>query len=206
MAFVTGQTIPLAEFQQKQQPFINRSVEKAMRILSRSMVLLVVLCQMLAGCGRPPARESVKSEKSATGPSQQQAGLQVVTPSAVLPDSPEKTTVTETQKTLPEDVIILRGSALGAVKFEHKLHSARAANCETCHHPSRREKPATAPQQACSNCHTKVAISPMKTKLQAAFHNPTAAAGTCIDCHKTETAKRKVAPVKCLGCHKKENI
>jgi len=177
-----------------------------MRILSRSMVLLMVLCQMLAGCGRTPVKESVKSETAETAPSQQQAGFQVIAPSAVLPDSPEKTTVTETQKALPKDIVILRGSALGAVKFEHKLHSARAAKCETCHHPSRREKPATALQQACSNCHTKVAISPMKTKLQAVFHNPTAAAGTCIDCHKAETAKGNVAPVKCLGCHKKENI
>jgi hypothetical protein len=161
---------------------------------------------MLAGCGRTPAKEHVKSDKSEPAPSQQQAVLQVIAPIAVLPGSPEKTTVAQTEKALPKDVIILRGSALGAVKFEHKLHSARTAKCETCHHPSRREKPNAALQQACSDCHTKVAISPMKTKLQAAFHNPTAAAGTCIDCHKAETAKGKVAPVKCLGCHKKENI
>lgn len=168
-----------------------------MRILSRSVVLLMVLCQMLAGCGRSPAKESVESEKSEPALSQQQAGFQVI----------EKTTVTETQKALPKDVVILRGSALGAVKFEHKLHAqTRAAKCETCHHPSRREKPNTALQQACSGCHTKVAVSPMKTKLQAAFHNPTAAAGTCIDCHKAETAKGKVAPVKCMGCHKKEKV
>ena len=55
-------------------------------------------------------------------------------------------------------------------------------------------------------CHTKVAIAPMKTKRQAAFHNATAAAGTCINCHKAENAKGKLTPVKCLGCHKKENI
>lgn len=178
-----------------------------MRILSRSVVLLMVLCQMLAGCGQTPAEERVKSEKSEPVPSQQQAVFQVIAPAAVLPGSPEKTAaVAGTQKALPKDVIILRGSALGAVKFEHKLHSTRTANCETCHHPSKREKPATALQQACSTCHTKVAISPMKTKLQAVFHNPTAATGTCIDCHKAETAKGKVAPVKCLGCHRKENI
>jgi hypothetical protein len=177
-----------------------------MRILSRSVVLLIVLCQMLAGCGRTPAKERVKGDKSEPAPSQQQAVLQVIAPIAVLPGSPEKTAVAQTETALPKDVIILRGSALGAVKFEHKLHSARTAKCEICHHPSRREKPAAALQQACSDCHTKVAISPMKTKLQAAFHNPTAAAGTCIDCHKAETAKGKVAPVKCLGCHKKENI
>lgn len=177
-----------------------------MRTLSRSVVLLMVLCQMLAGCGRTPAKESVKSEKSEPAPSQQQAVFQAIVPSAVLKGSPEKTTVAETQKALPKDLVILRGSALGAVKFEHKLHSARAAKCETCHHPSKPEKPNAALQQACSDCHTKAAVSPMKTKLQAAFHNPTAAAGTCIDCHKAETAKGKVAPVKCMGCHKKEKV
>lgn len=46
----------------------------------------------------------------------------------------------------------------------------------------------------------------MKTKLQAAFHNPTATAGLCIDCHKAEDAKGKKAPVKCADCHKKENV
>jgi len=126
-------------------------VEKAMKILSKSVVLLLVLCQMLAGCGRTPAEERVKGEKSAPAPSQQQAAFQVIAPRAVLPGSPEKTTVAETQKALPKDVVILRGSALGAVKFEHKLHAQeRTAKCETCHHPSRREKPATALQQACA--------------------------------------------------------
>jgi hypothetical protein len=161
---------------------------------------------MLAGCGRTPAGERVKGEKSAPALSQQQAAFQVIAPTALLQGSPEKTAVAGTQKGLPKDVIMLRRAALGAVKFEHTLHTARTAKCETCHHPSKPEKPATALQQACSTCHTKVAISPMKTKLQAVFHNPTGATGTCIDCHKAETAKGNVAPVKCLGCHKKEKV
>lgn len=182
--------------------------EKAtMRILSRSVVLLIVLYPMLAGDGRTPAEERVKSENSEPAPSQHQAAFQVNSPTALLQGPPGKTAVAETKQALPKDVVFLRGSPLGAVKFEHKLHSqARSTKCETCHHPSRREKPAATLQQACSDCHTKVAISPMKTKLQGAFHNPTAAAGTCIDCHKAESAKGKVAPVKCLSCHKKENI
>jgi hypothetical protein len=159
---------------------------------------------MLAGCGRTPAKE--QSEKSELAPSQQQSALQAIPPTALLQGSQEKTAVAGTQKAMPKDVIMLKGAALGAVKFEHKLHTARTANCETCHHPSKQEKPNAAPQQACSDCHTKVAKSPMKTKLQAAFHNPTAAAGTCIDCHKAETAKGKVAPMKCMGCHKKEKV
>ncbi len=108
----------------------------------------------------------------------------------------------------PKDTAILKGSPLGGVKFEHKLHQGRAANkCETCHHASKPEKPSKAPQQACMECHTKAAQAPMKTGLPAAFHNPAAQAGTCIDCHKAENAKGKKAPVgKCMDCHKKENV
>lgn len=108
-------------------------------------------------------------------------------------------------KTAPKDVVVLK-AALGGVRFEHKLHSeSRKIACETCHHASRPERPATAAQQACGQCHTSVAAAPMKTKLQAAFHNPTATAGTCIDCHKARNAKGQAAPVKCPDCHKKEN-
>jgi len=108
-------------------------------------------------------------------------------------------------KVTPKDVIILK-AALGGVRFPHKDHAVtRKVACETCHHSSRSEKPATAPQQACSTCHVSTAIPPMKTKLQAAFHNPMATAGTCIDCHKAQNAQGRAAPVKCLDCHKKEN-
>jgi len=110
----------------------------------------------------------------------------------------------QTQPT--KDTFILKGNPMGGVKFEHKLHVARAANkCETCHHPSKAEKPLKAPQQACMDCHTKPPQAGMKTGLPAAFHNPTAQAGTCIDCHKRQDAAGKKAPVKCTECHKKEN-
>ncbi|MCL5288086.1 MAG: cytochrome c family protein [Acidobacteria bacterium] len=102
-------------------------------------------------------------------------------------------------------MVILKAS-LGGVRFQHKVHVVeRKVTCEICHHPSNPQKPSTAPQQACSACHTSVAAPPMKTKLQAAFHNPTATQGTCIDCHKAQNAQGKKAPVKCLDCHKKEN-
>ena len=105
-----------------------------------------------------------------------------------------------------KDVIVLTGSPLGGVRLQHKLHATRAGNdCATCHHPSRPEKPASAPQQACSNCHMAKAAAPMKTIYQGAFHNPVAQAGTCIDCHKAENAKGKKAPVNCMDCHKQEN-
>ena len=127
-------------------------------------------------------------------------------PAPVIPSAPEKAVVTESKKVVPKDVLVLRGSPLGGVRFEHKLHGERVSQkCETCHHLSKPEKPATAPQQACSACHAKVAVLPMKTKYQAAFHNPMAQSGTCIDCHKAENATGKKAPVKCVDCHKKEN-
>jgi hypothetical protein len=104
------------------------------------------------------------------------------------------------------DTVILTGSPMGGVKFEHKLHSVdRGIKCETCHHASKPEKPLTKPQQKCTDCHTKTAEAPMKTKLQAAFHDPMAKKGTCIDCHLAENAKGKKAPTKCPECHKKEN-
>ena len=107
----------------------------------------------------------------------------------------------------PDTVILKETPVMGGVKFMHKLHAERAANkCETCHHASKPAKANTSAQQACRDCHTKTAAAPMKTKLQAAFHNPTAQAGNCITCHKTENAKGKKAPVKCADCHKKENV
>ncbi len=105
----------------------------------------------------------------------------------------------------PNDSYVLKGSPMGGVKFPHKQHMT-LTKCTTCHHASKPEKPASAPQQACTDCHTKTATPPMKTKLQAAFHNPTATAGVCIDCHKAENAKGKKAPTKCMDCHKKENV
>lgn len=109
----------------------------------------------------------------------------------------------------PKDIYILKGAPMGGVKFQHKLHEERAANkCETCHHASKPEKPAKALQQSCMKCHTKPPQAGMKTGRLAAFHNPLAQAGTCVDCHKQEIAKGKKAPApgKCAECHKKENV
>ena len=107
----------------------------------------------------------------------------------------------------PADVMILKGSPLGAVKFPHKLHAETYAGgkCQTCHHPSKPEKPATAPQQACRDCHTTPPQPGMKTNRQAAFHNPMAKSGTCIDCHLKEKAAGKNPPTTCMQCHKKSN-
>ncbi len=104
-------------------------------------------------------------------------------------------------------VVILKGAPLGGVKFDHAAHSKRqGVACTACHHPSKPEKPMKAAQENCTDCHTKVATAPMKTKLQAAFHDPMAKKGVCIDCHVKENGASKKAPTTCTGCHKKENV
>jgi len=107
----------------------------------------------------------------------------------------------------PKDTSILKGSPLGGVKFEHKLHVERAGNkCDGCHHASKPEKPLKAEQERCQDCHTKPAQPGMKTTAQAAFHDAAAKSGNCIDCHRTENAAGKKAPMKCPECHKKSNV
>ena len=93
---------------------------------------------------------------------------------------------------------------MGAVKYPHAAHAKLAGGrCELCHHASRPEKPLATRYQKCQDCHTTVATAPMKTKAQAAFHDPMAKKGICIDCHVKENAAGKKAPAKCLDCHKK---
>lgn len=246
------------------------SAEETMRITSRSAALLVVLCLMLASCGRMQSEESSRSESAKPEPTQAeskttpqgtvpateketksqaaarkqpnerlsgtqpqrvptpaeqkskavaapsetqrevQKGVAASTeqrkPAVTTKSAPANTLVAGEKKVPPKDVVILRGSPIGVVKFEHKLHQERAGNkCETCHHPSKPEKPAKAAQQSCLDCHTKPPQAGMKTGLQGAFHNPMAQAGTCVDCHKTQSAQGKKPPTKCMDCHKKEN-
>lgn len=105
--------------------------------------------------------------------------------------------------------VILKGSPLGGVKFEHKLHTERAEKkCDTCHHASKPEKPSKVAQEKCTNCHTKAVAAPMKTPTRGAFHDPLAKKGTCIDCHAKAISAGKKAPAagKCPECHKKENV
>jgi hypothetical protein len=102
------------------------------------------------------------------------------------------------------DSVVLKGAAMGGVKFDHKKHAADA-KCDTCHHPAKPEKAAKSPNQRCQDCHTTAAAAPMKTKAQAAFHNPAATQGACIDCHKKENLSGKKAPTKCTECHQKAN-
>ena len=108
-------------------------------------------------------------------------------------------------QTAPTAPIILKGAPMGAVKFDHTTHLKVAGKCGVCHHASKPQKPLNSPQQACTDCHTNPATPPVATKLQAAFHNPTATSGLCIGCHKTQGTGGKAAPLKCADCHKKSN-
>lgn len=104
------------------------------------------------------------------------------------------------------ETVVLKGAPMGGVKLEHAKHAKEyGAKCTDCHHASKPEKAMKAAQQKCSDCHTKVAEAPMKTKYQAAFHDPMAKKGTCADCHAKAVAAGKKAPAKCADCHKKEN-
>ena len=105
----------------------------------------------------------------------------------------------------PQGPILLKGAPLGAVKFDHTSHVKVAGKCDVCHHASKPEKPLKSSQEACTDCHTKPPTPPVTTSLQAAFHNPTATAGLCIDCHKRQNASGKATPVKCAECHQKAN-
>jgi Class III cytochrome C family len=107
----------------------------------------------------------------------------------------------------PPTVVILKGSPMGGVKFDHAMHSKMpGVKCENCHHPSKPQHPAKSAHEACPICHTKVATPPMTTNMQGAFHAAMAKSGTCIDCHLKENAAGKKAPTKCPECHKKENV
>jgi hypothetical protein len=100
--------------------------------------------------------------------------------------------------------VVLKGSPLGAVKFDHVKHVKSAdGKCEGCHHPSKPEKALATPHQRCQDCHTSPAVAPMKTRAQLAFHDGPAKKGVCVDCHLKATGK---VPLKCNECHKKDNV
>ena len=102
------------------------------------------------------------------------------------------------------DTAVMAGGAPGKVTLTHKAHAVQyGAKCESCHHPSKPGKALKTDHQKCGDCHTKAVSAPMKTKLQAAFHDPMAKKGTCVDCHVQANAKGKKAPVKCADCHRK---
>ncbi len=102
--------------------------------------------------------------------------------------------------------VVLKGSPLGGVKFDHTKHEKLSKNdCVSCHHESRPEKPNASPYQKCQDCHTTPAKPPMKTRAQFAFHDGPAKKGLCAGCHLEAAKNGAAAPQKCADCHKKEN-
>jgi hypothetical protein len=162
-------------------------------------VLLLFFCG-LVGCQQKPS-----SEPTAQAPPAQPTPSASPVATASSASAPAKTPKAEpapsaakapSQKP-PDHPLQLADSPLGIVTFDHAKHKLE---CVTCHHASRPEKPATAAEQACRSCHTKPPHPGMKTVRQAAFHNPTATAGTCIDCHKKSGVE---TPTACKQCHVK---
>ena len=103
------------------------------------------------------------------------------------------------------DKVVLKGAPMGGVNFDHAKHAKLVgdAKCDTCHHASKAEMPLKSKNQKCQDCHTKTVAAPMKTKAQAAFHDPMATKGLCVDCHVKEAAAGKKVPAakKCAECH-----
>lgn len=100
--------------------------------------------------------------------------------------------------------VVLKGSPMGGVSFDHAKHAKLAggdAKCVTCHHASKPEMPSKSPTQKCQECHTKAVAAPMKTNTRGAFHDAMAKKGLCVDCHAKEIAAGKKAPAKCQECH-----
>lgn len=89
----------------------------------------------------------------------------------------------------------------GTVTFTHGKH-AKLAECASCHHESKPEKPFTAPREKCSACHTTPATEPVKTSLRNAFHDTANETGICYACHQKEAAAGKTVPAVCNDCHK----
>jgi hypothetical protein len=105
------------------------------------------------------------------------------------------------QQPTPPETVTLK-AAMGNVTLPHAAHAKMAGTkCTDCHHASKPEMPKKTDFQACRDCHTKPATAPAKAALPQPFHNASAQAGLCIDCHK-KSANEK-APTKCAGCHKK---
>lgn len=174
-------------------------------VAMRRIVFLFALLLALIGCqqDQKPAEQPAQQPAAATTPVTTPAPAATPAPASPTPGQQGKPASVAATKappapaTPPAKPLVLADSPLGPVTFDHGKHKLE---CKTCHHESRPQKPATAAQQACRDCHTKPAQPGMTTVRQAAFHNPSATAGTCIDCHKQKGGN---APTACKQCHVK---
>jgi hypothetical protein len=103
-------------------------------------------------------------------------------------------------------VVVLKGSPMGGVKFNHTEHSAiKDVKCEMCHHAAKAGVAMKAAQQKCQDCHVKTPVAPMKTNTMNAFHAAMAKGGLCADCH-AKSGGEAPKPSPCTNCHKKANV
>ncbi len=166
-----------------------------------------------APAGGPSATTPARAVASAPATQPSAAAPATVPVATAAPASPIAAPVTSPVTTAPPATGAARAqpkgkialpAKLGTVTFDHGKHAGeRKVACATCHHPSRPANPLAAERQACRDCHTQPAAPPMKTSLQAAFHDPKAGTGICIDCHRQAAAKGQKAPLKCMECHKR---
>lgn len=100
----------------------------------------------------------------------------------------------------PETVTFTRR---GTLVYTHAKH-AEMAECVTCHHASKPEKPSESEYQKCDACHTDPATAPLQTSLRSAYHNTETREGTCYTCHKAKAAEGVEVPTRCIDCHPRE--
>lgn len=107
----------------------------------------------------------------------------------------------EAQSAASPDTIVFVAPR-GTVIFTHGKH-AELAECRSCHHESKPEKPSDDDYLKCSACHTTPAVDPMRTSLRNAYHDTVKRTGVCYDCHKEAAAAGKTVPTGCAECHKR---
>ncbi len=178
-----------------------------MKALIDFPVAIPLLVSMTFGsaCGKKEEAASSPSAQASASPTVDSSTAAIPTAIARPAAATEETTAVKLPTRAKPEGRVSLPAKLGAVTFDHAKHADEMkVACTRCHHPSRQEKPLLAEQQSCRQCHTTPATEPVKTGLQAAFHNPRATSGTCIDCHRDAVAAGKAAPLKCTDCHKKQ--
>jgi hypothetical protein len=109
------------------------------------------------------------------------------------------TTTTEPPRAVRLNIYIGRPAEKPPVHFNHRLHEARGAPCEACHHDYQRGRNVWRqgmPVEKCRACHGP-APRANRLDIKDAFHRQ------CKGCHLTLRQKRRQAgPSDCRGCHR----
>lgn len=124
----------------------------------------------------------------------------VLTLTLVLALAPAAVSAQANDSKGPETVTFTRR---GTLVYTHAKH-AEMAECVTCHHESKPEKPLESDYQKCDACHSDPPTAPVKTSLRSAYHNTETREGTCYTCHKAKAAEGVEVPMRCIDCHPRE--